>query len=962
MLVLLLVIAYANVVFLGRSLVYSDNYNPLDARSLPQNYGAELVPADAWAQRNLLLYANFHDPGGSWWQGEPGGEFLRDALRRGEWPWWDPYVAAGAPAMANLTQSFFFPPYALVVALGNTSLLKNVYILSLLLVAAFSSYLFLRRHGLSAEGSAIAAAAVLYCGGLVQNVGSFIGQTGALLPVTLLLTRWFLDRPSWRRAAVLAVGYATVACASFPPLLVAAFGLTALYAATMIARDVEPGRRAIRYAAAVAVSLALVAPVYAPALWARHELPQVAATYAGAAETTVRVEALSQLLSPVLMGGGKVYVSPPMPEIGDIQVPYVGVVVLLLAGLAGPLRRRDASLLFAVLAAGATLIASKLIGVRPVQWISVLPVLEHIHFAHYFGIPLGILLCLLTGFGVDRLLAGRVSGRRLLAIGGGLGAVTLLLPFVAHLRGALTHPWAGAWLARWYLLVGLLALAVGVVALGRRAGGRATARAAAVGLLALLAVEGTVNSFYPRQRRADVWRHPPPYVEELVARRHEGRIFTAATFPANSSSAFEVFGLDSLMTFNPSRMFELYKRHVAPNAYLFLRDAAGLPPEGVLDAANVGLLALREMRGRMIADAHARGHATFWHDGEVRLLARETEPRYYFTSEYRVLPKAEALAAVAEERPPRQVILEAAPSFAPAANPGGAPRVAARLTRNRVTLRLTAPRAGLVYCSEAFAPGWTATVNGAPAAILPANFAFRAVPVPAGEVVVELRYFPPGLRLGLVLAGVAVGALLLLVLWRERAALRPLSLRAAPAWPLPRRALWAIAGVVLVLGVGFEAGRRLHLAKLVPVAVEDPTRPRPDSFYRVEWEGARLAEGRAGGETVEVLVSLRNAGTETWPNPETADPRTAVPAGAVRLSWRWWWGDREELVSDYSARIDLPAAVGPGESVTLPVEVVLPTQPGDYSLQLDLVHELVAWFEQRGADTLLVPVTVEPAR
>ena len=38
----LLCVAYGNVVFAGRSLVYSDNYNPLDDRPLAQNYGQVL--------------------------------------------------------------------------------------------------------------------------------------------------------------------------------------------------------------------------------------------------------------------------------------------------------------------------------------------------------------------------------------------------------------------------------------------------------------------------------------------------------------------------------------------------------------------------------------------------------------------------------------------------------------------------------------------------------------------------------------------------------------------------------------------------------------------------------------------------------------------------------------------------------------------------------------------------------
>ena len=73
----LLVAAYANVVLGGKSLVYSDNYNPLDPSLTEANYGAGFVPAAAWQRHNWVLYPNFHDAGAVWWQWDPGAEFLR---------------------------------------------------------------------------------------------------------------------------------------------------------------------------------------------------------------------------------------------------------------------------------------------------------------------------------------------------------------------------------------------------------------------------------------------------------------------------------------------------------------------------------------------------------------------------------------------------------------------------------------------------------------------------------------------------------------------------------------------------------------------------------------------------------------------------------------------------------------------------------------------------------------------
>jgi uncharacterized membrane protein YfhO len=65
--------------------------------------------------------------------------------------------------------------------------------------------------------------------------------------------------------------------------------------------------------------------------------------------------------------------------------------------------------------------------------------------------------------------------------------------------------------------------------------------------------------------------------------------------------------------------------------------------------------------------------------------------------------------------------------------------------------------------SDAYYPGWEATVDGAPAPILPTNVLFRGVPVPAGEHTVVFTFAPRSWRQGL-WAGTAGLLLWLLVL------------------------------------------------------------------------------------------------------------------------------------------------------------------------------------------------------
>jgi hypothetical protein len=72
--------------------------------------------------------------------------------------------------------------------------------------------------------------------------------------------------------------------------------------------------------------------------------------------------------------------------------------------------------------------------------------------------------------------------------------------------------------------------------------------------------------------------------------------------------------------------------------------------------------------------------------------------------------------------------------------------------------------AGLLVVTDTFFPGWHARLDGAPVPIVRADFAFRAVHVPAGRHRVELRYSPASFHLGLAVAGASLVVLLLIAL------------------------------------------------------------------------------------------------------------------------------------------------------------------------------------------------------
>ena len=100
---------------------------------------------------------------------------------------------------------------------------------------------------------------------------------------------------------------------------------------------------------------------------------------------------------------------------------------------------------------------------------------------------------------------------------------------------------------------------------------------------------------------------------------------------------------------------------------------------------------------------------------------------------------------------------------------GTAGEVAVRRYENLlVELETVAPARRVLVLTDLFYPGWTAKVDGSPVAIRRADYAFRAVSVPAGRHIVRFEYRPPAVITGAVLSGLAmVGCLALVWLGRR---------------------------------------------------------------------------------------------------------------------------------------------------------------------------------------------------
>lgn len=162
------------------------------------------------------------------------------------------------------------------------------------------------------------------------------------------------------------------------------------------------------------------------------------------------------------------------------------------------------------------------------------------------------------------------------------------------------------------------------------------------------------------------------------------------------------------------------------------------------------------------------------HSGDVKVYENlDVLPRAF------VVPGAVAVAdddaartlLAAREFDPQAVVILTADGGRPAEEP---PATGHRLSSAVFTeyapelIRLSASGPGYLLLTDGFYPGWTATVDGAPAPILRANLMFRAVWLPQGEHQIEFRYAPFSVALGLWISGISWWSVVAFGLWRWR--------------------------------------------------------------------------------------------------------------------------------------------------------------------------------------------------
>lgn len=664
------------------------------------------------------------------------------AIRAGELPLWDPYTNGGQPYLASPANYAFHPANVLYLIAPPIVAFNLVLALHVLFCAA-AAYWLARVIGLSPQ-AAVASGAVFALCGYTLSAANLMQLLLGLpwVPMTIALTHRAL-----RDGRSIAAPAGAAAMLFFGSAVELAGLLFATLIVWVAVADVQrPARPRVAAAAIVivfAVVLSLLATLPATDVVAQSSRSE-RRTYDMFTSWSVDPRRLPELVVPRFLGPigtlddrdywGRGLESEGFPYILSL---YFGLPALILAaaGALGEENRRLRRALAAIAAAALLLALGRNL--------PVFELLYELPLVAIFRYPVKAIgavvlpIALLAGYGVesfhDRRRVALIAASVAALVAAGLLTSSGFAATFSDLFGFQTL--SPMRLGASFVHASVAAL---VLALATRAGKRRLAAIAAVVALDLAVAGDSVNVYAPRTLFDE-----PPLAAQVRSIVGTGRFHAAKR--------------DIVLRAPTNDLFWLARWQIATLAG-YTAAIFRIPVVYHLDYDGFAPRRIATLSGEM--------DRLPW-DQRRAILAR-ADVRAFTTTD--AVPGAPVLAAL--RTPGAPIVLYGNPSPGPAhfRGPcGSAPVALLRRSLNDAWYRADAPCDGMVVFAETYYRGWTAQVDGKPAPIVPADYAFSAVAVGKGAHVIERRYFPPRLVAGAVCS--ALGLILLVPIdlwWRRR--------------------------------------------------------------------------------------------------------------------------------------------------------------------------------------------------
>jgi hypothetical protein len=717
----------------------------------------------------------------------PTYRFAAASLRSGQLPLWQPHLYGGAPFLADMQSGLFYPPNLILFLLAPDFPYKAMEWMAVLhiFLAGLFMYLCLRYlepgRRMRVQAALAGAMAYMFCDLFIVHFGNLnLIAVAAWLPIIFLFFWRGLrtHRLDWALGAGVALGIATLEGHLQITLYI---GIVLTVATVVEVVTTEPpwntGRKptkkdvnrhrvwpllALLVTAAVAIGLSAL--VLLPTLEYTRLSPRADLPYRQAARFSLVPGLLGEMLVPALFNTRE-----PGQYWGvwdRVAVGYLGIFPLILAGLAVLLWRGRRIRLFAILAGVAFLLALGGESVVHGWAYRLLPGFGQLRAPARTILLLDFALAALAALGLSQLLSPmrHRSRRSFEKIWQGLvwltaaavivgGTWAYLVIYQAQDRDPAVFWRVSA--AASSLIFSLLMLASSLAWLSARRAGRPHRRTLAWLAVGLVFLDlATVGAY------TDLGDEPP-----TAGFDHPGIVAFLRQQPGTFriDSRTDVWG-----TWQPdlALLAGLYDVSGVDNPLVVADVARFWEGTGGRSTRLYDLLGVRYVLGsKDVTLDWDKFSLAFDADPSVNVYLNETPLPRAFMVHRAILATDHEDAWVRVQEPDfdpaETLVIELGRSMN--YQPEEQARVEiARYDSNALEIAVDSPSEGYLFLSDPFYPGWRATVDGTPAPILRANYAFRAIEIPAGEHRVTMSFLPTSWLVGLGITAVTLLGLVII--------------------------------------------------------------------------------------------------------------------------------------------------------------------------------------------------------
>jgi hypothetical protein len=728
---------------------------------------AQHRPASMSPWQNTLLVA---DVAGQFY---PWRVYAARSVASGRIPLWNPYSACGMPFLANDNSAVLNPVNLTLNWLVSPPVAQTGFSLLTLLIASLSTYGLIRALGAAPLGAFLGGITYGYFGFIFVWLGYPLAATAAVFPLLLWATYHFAGNPSALGAAVIGaiIGWQFLAGHLSTSVQTLAFWAVFVVYEVVRLRASSPPGWVRRYAGMLALALLLGVGISSAQLLPTKEyfdnstLAKIGRSrYSGASvgasirhsitgelpfvRTIARGEAML-LFNPEAHGNPAFQDYRQYPGYGNYaeRTSYPGMLALL--ALVGGLLRWPAPghRRFFVIAGWCVFgILLHLPIFNTAIYLPVLRLTSSQRMRFIFSLCAAVSL----GLAASDWLTDRDSARRnrralwalaaLVFVSGAAAARALV--FVGPHLGGIPVELRALRILKLVAPVVAAVMLVTVLLLAQR--GRMHHRKLGPALVAIAIFDLVV--FGARWHAlSDPRRFYPvlPEIKGMLAAADGVRISgTAVMFRPNLSVAYQCYDSRAYDPISlPSYMALVEAAHgMAPGSDPLILLGGAEPSRLLERLTSVGVRWQANGRGRVEA-APVRG----------------SMPHAYVAAD--VLPRSGrgALGAVLAINDPWQQTVIGTNAVGGAVAEGIRPARVTSFSPGLVTVRANTEMPGWLVLTDTYFPGWRASVNGREVSIAAANYAFRAVPIPAGDSTITFTYDPASYRIGLFLSCLSLG-------------------------------------------------------------------------------------------------------------------------------------------------------------------------------------------------------------